>query len=85
MEIQLQKVPCRMKLHRVLKFLNNSVIYKNVELKCSIGTYSGLLISKSNIIPIPHGIICITHTLGGGGGGILPAPYKLVISKDMDL
>ena len=83
MEIQLQKVPCRMKLHRELTFFNNSVIYKNVELKFSMDTYSGPLISENNINPIPHEIFCITHTLGGGQ--ILPAPYRLVISKDMDL
>ena len=84
MEIQLQKVPCRMKLHRELKFFNNSVIYKNVELKFSMDTYSGPLISESNISSIPRGIFCITRTLGEGGQ-ILPVPYKLVISKDMDL
>ena len=67
MEIQLQKVHCRMKLHRELKVFNNSVIYKNVELKFSMDTYSGPLISESNINPIPHGIFCITQTLGGGG------------------
>ena len=85
MEIQLQKVPCRMKLHRELKFFNNSIIYKNVELKFSMDTYSGPLISESNINPIPHGIFCLTRTLGEGGGQILSVPYKLVISKDMDL
>ena len=64
-----------MKLHRELTFLNNSVIYKNVELKFSMDNYSGLLISESNVNPIPHGIFCITHTLGGGGGGrFLPSP-----------
>ena len=74
-----------MKLHRELEFFNNSVIYKNVELKFSMDTYSGPLISESNINPIPHGIFCITHSLAGGGGQILPIPYRLVISKDMDL
>ena len=75
MEIQLQKVPCRMKLHRELTFFNNSVIYKNVELKFSMDTYFGPLISESNINPIPHVIFCITHTLRGGGGGrFLPSP-----------
>ena len=74
-----------MKLHRELNFLNNSVIYKNVELKFSMDTYSGPLISESNINPIPHGIFCKTRTHWGGGGQILPVPYKLVISKDMDL
>ena len=85
MEIQLQKVPCRMKLHRELTFENNSVIYKYVELKFSMDTYSGPLISENNINPIPHRIFCIAHTLGGGGGQILPVPYRLVISKDMEL
>ena len=56
-----------MKLHRELRFFNNSVIYKNVELKFSMDTYSGPLILESDINPIPHGIFCITHTLGGGG------------------
>ena len=64
-----------MKLHRELTFLNNSIIYKNVELKFSMDTYSGPLISENNINPIPHGIFCITHTLGGGGG--LPIDYNL--------
>ena len=63
-------------------FFNNSVIYKNVELKFSMDTYSGPLISESNINPIPHGIFCITCTLGEGW---VPVPYKLVISKDIDL
>ena len=85
MEIQLQKVPCRRKLHRELTFFNNSIIYKNVELKFSMDTYSGPLISEDNINPIPHGIFCITHTLGGGRGQILAIPYRLVISKDVDL
>ena len=84
MEIQLQKVPCRMKLHRELTFFNNSVIYKNVELKFSMDTYSGPLISENNINPIPHGIFCITHT-HWRGGQIFPIPYRSVISKDMDL
>ena len=57
-----------MKLHRELTFFNNSVIYKNVELKFIMDTYSGPLISESNINPIPHGIFYITHTLEGGGG-----------------
>ena len=86
MEIQLQKVLRRIKLHREVKFLNNSVIYKNVELKLSTDTYSGLLISESNINHISHEVFWITHTLGGGGGGqILLVPFKSVISKDMDL
>ena len=82
MEIQLQKVPCKMKLHGEPKFLNNSVIYKNVELKFSTDTYFWPLILESNINPIPHGIFCITHTWGGQ---IPPVPYRFVISKDMDL
>ena len=32
-----------------MKFLNNSVVYKNVELKFSMGTDFGPLISKSII------------------------------------
>ena len=72
-----------MKLHRELKFFNSSIIYKNVELKFSMDTSSVPLISERIINPIPHGIFCITHTWEGGQ--ILPIPYKLVISKDMDL
>ena len=49
MEIQLQKVPRRVKLHKKVKVLNNSVIYKNVELKFGMDTYSGPPISESNI------------------------------------
>ena len=64
MEIQLQKVPCRMKLHRELTFFNNSIIYKNVELKFSMDTYSGPLISENNINPLPHGIFCIMMSSG---------------------
>ena len=76
MRIQLRKVSCRMKLHRELKFFNNSVIYKNSELKFSMDTYSGPLISESNINPIPHGICSITNTfVGVGGGQILPIPH----------
>ena len=48
MEIQLQKVPRRMKLHKKVKVLNNSVIYRNAELKFSMDTYFGPLISESN-------------------------------------
>ena len=68
------KGTCRMKLHRELTFFNNSIIYKNVELKFSMDTYSGPLISESNINPIPLGIFCITHTHWGGGGRFLPSP-----------
>ena len=74
MEIQLQKVHCRMKLHRELNFFNNSVIYKNVELKFSMDTYSGPLISESNINPIPHGIFYITRTLGEREGRFFQSP-----------
>ena len=48
-EIQLQKVPRRIELNRKLIFFNNSVFYKNVEIKLSIDTYSRPLISESNI------------------------------------
>ena len=83
MEIQLQKVPCRMKLRRELTFFNNSIIYKNVELKFSMDTYSGPLISENNINPTPHGIFAY-HTHWGGGADS-SRPHRLVISKDMDL
>ena len=73
MEIQLQKVPCRMKLHRELTFFNNSVIYKNVELKFSMDTYSGPLISENNINPIHMGSLHNTH-IAGGGGRFFPSP-----------
>ena len=49
MEIQLQKVPHRIKLHRKVDVFNNSVIYENVEMKFSMNTYSRPLISESNI------------------------------------
>ena len=74
MEIQSQKVPCRMKLHRELTICNNSIIYKIVELKFSMDTYSGPLISENNINHIPHGIFCITDTLGGGRGADSSCP-----------
>ena len=66
------KGTCRMKLHRDLNIFNNSVIYKNVELKFSMDTYSGPLISESNINPFPHGIFCITRTLGEGADSSHP-------------
>ena len=40
----------------------------NVELKFGMDTHSESLISENNVNPIPHGIFCLTHTLGGGGG-----------------
>ena len=49
MEIQLQKMPRRIRLHGKVDFLNNSFIYKNVEMKSSMDTYSRPLISESNI------------------------------------
>ena len=70
-----QLVPRRIKLHREVKFLNNSVIYKNVELKFSMDTYSGPLISESNINPILHGVFQITHTLEGG---FFPSPIRVL-------
>ena len=66
MGIQLQKVPSRLKYHREANFFNNSVIYKNVELKFSMDGYSGPMISENNINLISHGIFLMTHTWGGG-------------------
>ena len=64
------------KLNREPTFFNDSVIYKIVELKFSVGTYSWPLILESNINPIQHGIFCITHTLGGGGGRFFLSPIN---------
>ena len=49
MATKLQKVPCKTWLNRKVKFLNNSVIFKDIELEFSMETTSGPLNSKSNI------------------------------------
>ena len=49
MATKLQKVPCKIRINRKEKFLNNSVIFKDIELKFGIWTNFGPLNSKSNI------------------------------------
>ena len=49
MATKLQKVPCKIWLNRKVKFLNNSVILKDVELEFGMETNFGPLNSKSNI------------------------------------
>ena len=49
MATKLEKVLCKISLNRKVKFLNNSVIFKDTELKFAIWTYFGPLSSKSNI------------------------------------
>ena len=49
MATKLQKVHCKIWLNRKMKVLNNSVIFKDTELKFSMETKLGPLNSKSNI------------------------------------
>ena len=49
MATKLQKVPDKIWLNRKMKFLNNSVIFKDIELKFGMETNFGQLNSKSNI------------------------------------
>ena len=49
MGTKLQKVPCRIWLNRKVKFFNNLVSFKDIELKFGIKTNFGPLHSKSNI------------------------------------
>ena len=49
MATKLHKAPCKIWLNRKVKFLNNSVIFKDIELKFGIETNFGPLNSKSNI------------------------------------
>ena len=49
MATKLQKVPCEIWLNRKVKFLNNSVIFKDIELEFGMETNFGPLNSKSNI------------------------------------
>ena len=49
MATKLQKVPCKIGLNRKVKFLNNSVIFKDIELEFGVETNFGSLNSKSNI------------------------------------
>ena len=50
MATKLQKAPCKILLNRKVKFLNDSVIFKHIELKFGIWTNFGPLNSNSNII-----------------------------------
>ena len=49
MATKLQKVPCKIWLNRKVKFFNNSVIFKDIELEFGMETNFGPLNSKSNI------------------------------------
>ena len=49
MVTKLQKVPCKIWLNRKVRFLNNSVIFKDIELEFGMETNFGPLNSKSNI------------------------------------
>ena len=49
MAAKLQKVPYKIWLNRKVKFLNNSLIFKDIELKFGMETNSVPLNSKSNI------------------------------------
>ena len=49
MTSKLQKVPCKIWLDRKEKFFNNSVIFKDIELKFGVDTNFGPLNSKINI------------------------------------
>ena len=49
MATKLQKIPCKIWLNRKVKFLNNSVIFDNIELEFGMETNFGPLNSKSNI------------------------------------
>ena len=49
MATKLQKVPCKIWLNREEKLLNNSVIFKDIELKFRMKTNFWALNSKSNI------------------------------------
>ena len=49
MATKLQKVPCKIWLNRKVKFLNNSVIFKDIQLEFAMETNFGPLNSKSNI------------------------------------
>ena len=50
MATKLQKVPRRIWLYAKVKFLNNSVIYKDIELKFGMESNFKTMSSKSNII-----------------------------------
>ena len=49
MATKLQKVPCKIRFNRKVKFLNNSVIFKDIELEFGMKTNFEPLNSKSNI------------------------------------
>ena len=49
MATKLPKVPCKISLNREVKVLNNSVIFKDIELEFGMETNFGPLNSKSNI------------------------------------
>ena len=49
MVTKLQKVPCKIWLNRKVNFFNNSVIFKDTELKFGMETRFGPLNSKRNV------------------------------------
>ena len=49
MATKLHKVPCKIWLNRKVNFLNNSVIFKDIELEFGMETNFGPMNSKSNI------------------------------------
>ena len=49
MATQLQKVRCKIWLNRKVKFLNNSIIFKDIALEFGMETNFGPLNSKRNI------------------------------------
>ena len=57
MAAKLQKVPRRIWLHRKVKLLNNSVIFKDIELKFDMEINFGPLNSKRNIELEFHAIV----------------------------
>ena len=46
---KITKVPCKIWLNRKVKFLNSSVLFKDIELKFGMATNFGPLNSKGNI------------------------------------
>ena len=49
MATKLQEVPCKIWLNRKVKFLNNSVIFRDIVLEFDMETNFGPLNSKSNV------------------------------------
>ena len=49
MATKLQNLPCKIWLNRKVKFLNNSIIFKDIDLEFGIETNFGPINAKSNI------------------------------------